>query len=151
MHEALIRGWGRLQTWLEDDLAFHFWLHRLRTAIHQWETSGRRYDRFPAVHAAEIVEKIAAGDDFTLLDVRSREEFESGRLPGAVHIYLGELPEHLQDIPDPRPLITFCGSGLRAVIAASLLKQNGFEEVEVCLGSMEACSEIGCPVRTGEE
>lgn len=117
----------------------------------QWETSGRSYDRIPAVHAAEIVEKIARKDEFTLLDVRSRKEFESGHLPGAVHIYLGELPEHLKDIPDPRPLITFCGSGLRAVIAASLLKQNGFAEVEVCLGSMEACSEIGCPIRTGED
>jgi len=117
----------------------------------QWETSGRRYDRIPAVHAAEIVEKIAGGDDFTLLDVRTREEFESGHLPGAIPIYLGLLPEHLNEIPEERPLVTFCGSGLRAVIAASLLKRNGFEEVEVCLGSMEACSEIGCPIRTGEE
>jgi hydroxyacylglutathione hydrolase len=117
----------------------------------QWETSGRRYDRIPSIHAAEIVEKIASRDDFTLLDVRSREEFESGHLPGAIHIYLGELPGHLKEIPDPRPLVTFCGSGLRAIIAASLLKRNGLEEVEVCLGSMEACSEIGCPIRTGEE
>ncbi len=116
----------------------------------QWETSGRRFDRIPAIHAAEIVEKIEKKDDFTLLDVRTREEFESGHLPGAVPIYLGQLPEHLKEIPDPRPLITFCGSGLRAVIAASLLKRNGFEEVEVCLGSMEACSEIGCPIRTGD-
>lgn len=123
----------------------------LASGLFQWEVSGRRFDRIPAVHAAEIVEKIARKDNFTLLDVRSRAEFAAGHLPGALSIYLGELPEHLDKIPDARPLITFCGSGLRAIIAASLLKRNGFEEVEVCLGSMQACSEIGCPVRKGKE
>ena len=116
-----------------------------------WESSGRRYDRIPTVHAAEIVEKITRKDSFTLLDVRSREEFLSGHLPGAISIYLGELPQHLKKIPKERPLITFCGNVRRAIIAASLLKINGFDRVESCLGSMQACSEIGCPIRKGEE
>ncbi len=123
----------------------------LEGGLHQWETSGRGYDRIPAVHTAEIVEKIDRKEEFTLLDVRSREEFEAGHLPGAVPVYLGELPDHYGKIPPGRPLITFCGSGRRAIIAASLLKRSGFEKVEVCLGSIQACTEVGCPIRTGPE
>lgn len=116
--------------------------------LHAWEVSGREYDRIPAIHAGKIVKKLIADDDFTLLDVRTPEEFATGYLPGAVNIYLGELPRRLNEIPDSRPLITFCGSGQRAVIAASLLKINGFSGLEGCLGSMAACSAIGGPIST---
>ncbi len=123
----------------------------LEGGLLKWEVSGREYGRIPAVHAAEIVERIKKGEEFTILDVRGEEEFSAGYLPGAVNIYLGELAGRLEEIPSPRPLVTFCGSGMRAVIAASFLKREGFSGVEVCLGSMEACSAIGCPIRTGEE
>ncbi len=43
-----------------------------------------------------------------------------------------------------RPITTFCGSGQRAIIAASILKRTGFNAVEVCLGSMAACRALGC-------
>ncbi len=122
----------------------------LENALHRWEISGRRYGRIPAVHAAEIVARIQGKEEFTILDVRGGEEFADGHLPEAVNIYLGELPGRLEEIPSPRPLVTFCGSGQRAIIAASFLKREGFSEVEVCLGSMQACAAIGCPIRTGE-
>ena len=111
-----------------------------------WETSGRQYGRINAVHVKELVRRIQEKDAFTLLDVREKGEVQSGRLPKALHIYLGYLPNELQKIPKDRPVTTFCGSGLRAIIAASILKQNGFKHVEVSLGSMEACVALGCPL-----
>jgi WD40 repeat protein/DNA-binding SARP family transcriptional activator len=41
VHEALIRGWTRLQGWMAADRAFRLWQERLRTAIRGWEESGR--------------------------------------------------------------------------------------------------------------
>ena len=38
-HETLIRGWGRLQDWLEQDRAFRIWQERLRASLHQWQAS----------------------------------------------------------------------------------------------------------------
>jgi hydroxyacylglutathione hydrolase len=118
----------------------------LKNGITAWEVSGRNYDRIPAVHAAELVIRIENKQAFTLLDVRKKEEVQSGRLPNAVHIFLGELPHKLNKIPKNQPVTTFCGSGQRAIIAASILKQNGFDEVEDSLGLMAACSAIGCPI-----
>jgi hydroxyacylglutathione hydrolase len=118
----------------------------LENGLTAWEVSGRSYDRIPAIHAAELVRRMQNDQDFTLLDVRKKEEVDAGRLPNSLHIFLGELPHKLDQIPGDRPVTTFCGSGQRAIIAASILKQHGFERVEDSLGSMAACSAIGCPI-----
>ena len=117
----------------------------LANGLTAWEVAGRTYSRIPAVHASELVRRIREKESFTLLDVRKDEEVQAGKLQGAVHISLGELPGRLDEIPGDRPITTFCGSGQRAIIAASILKRNGFAKVEDSLGSMMACSAIGCP------
>lgn len=118
----------------------------LANGLTAWETAGSPYGRIPAVHASELVRRIQQAESFTLLDVRKEEEVAEGKLPGALHIYLGELPGRLDEIPADRPVTTFCGSGQRAIIAASILRRNGFDPVEDSLGSMEACGAIGCPI-----
>jgi hydroxyacylglutathione hydrolase len=112
-----------------------------------WETSGRQYDRIPAVHVKELVERIHEKKEFTLLDVREISELEkTGKLIGSTHIFLGDLPGQIDRIPRDKPVTTFCGSGQRAIIAASILKREGFDPVEDSLGSMAACMAAGCPV-----
>jgi WD40 repeat protein len=41
VHEALIRSWGRLELWVQCDGAFRRWQEQLRSALRQWESSGR--------------------------------------------------------------------------------------------------------------
>jgi hydroxyacylglutathione hydrolase len=118
----------------------------LAGGLHGWEIKGRKYQKIPAMHASELVQKIENGEDFTLLDVRSEQEYGQGHLPEAQNIYVGHLPEHINELDKNKEVVTFCGSGRRAIIAASILKAAGFEKVEDCLGSMKACSQIGCPV-----
>ncbi len=120
----------------------------LKGGMHAWETSGRTYDRIRAVHARELTERLQGSEDFTLLDVRKLSEFEESRLEGAEHIFLGELPDRLDELDKNKPVVTFCGSGRRAIIAASILKQNGFKQVENSLGSIAACESIGCRLET---
>jgi hydroxyacylglutathione hydrolase len=119
----------------------------LAGGLHGWETSGRPYDRIPAVHVLELVRRIKKKERFTLLDVREISEVkETGKLPGARHIFLGELPGRIDQVPRDVPVTTFCGSGQRAIIAAAILKQHGFKEVEDSLGSMAACEAAGCSI-----
>ncbi|MBN1444781.1 MAG: MBL fold metallo-hydrolase [Candidatus Omnitrophica bacterium] len=121
----------------------------LASGLSEWETSGRKYDRIPAVHAGEIVRRITEKEQFILLDVRELSEYEESHLPGAQHLFLGELPGRLNEVARNKPVTAFCGTGLRAIIAASILKMHGFKEVDCCLGSMSACAAIGCPVKKG--
>lgn len=70
-------------------------------------------------------QRVKAGDvDFSkefVLDVRSSSEFSEGHLPGAHHIHLGYLPDRLEEIPQ-QPVI-HCRSGMRSLIASSILEK----------------------------
>ena len=116
----------------------------LQGGLHSWEIAGEPYDRIGAVHAADLGKRLKAGEDFTLLNVHKIPEYQESRLNGATHISLGELPDRVDEIDRGKPIVTFCGSGVRAIIAASILKRHGFKEVEDCLGSMQACAIVGC-------
>jgi hydroxyacylglutathione hydrolase len=118
----------------------------LHGGIHGWEISGKRFDHIPVIFAGDLAKNIESGDGITVLDVRKKEEFEEGHLPGALHIYLGYLPKQLDEIPRDKPIVTFCGSGRRAMIAASILKKAGFDQVENCFGSIDACRKLNCKI-----
>jgi len=76
-----------------------------------------------------IAENIRSGAG-SLVDVRSQGEFQSGHLPGAIHIPLDEVPAKTKEIAElPKPIILYCHSGHRSGIAADYLHQQGVEEV----------------------
>ncbi len=121
----------------------------LHQGMNEWAVKGKNFDCIRGVFAGEIQKKISSKEKFTLLDIRSKNEFIAGHLPGAQNIFLGELEHRLSEIRPERPLITFCGSGQRAIIAASILKKHGVDHVENCFGSMQACSHTGCEIVKG--
>ncbi len=121
----------------------------LKNGMHSWEVSGLKYDRIGAVHAAALEQRLKNKEDFTLLDVRQISEYKQGRLAGATHIFLGELRNRIDELDPHKPTVTFCGSGKRAIIAASILKRHGFDKVEDSLGSMQACKNVGCELQQG--
>lgn len=78
-----------------------------------------------------------------VLDVRKQEEWDAGHVDGATHVFLGHLPECLDDVPRDASVVTFCGSGRRAMVAASILQNHGFDGVACNLGSMAAWKAVG--------
>ena len=64
-----------------------------------------------------------------IIDVRSKEEFRGGHLPGSVNIPLENLSNNLSKIAKGRPVITCCASGMRSDAAKSILKSKGFTQV----------------------
>jgi hydroxyacylglutathione hydrolase len=110
----------------------------------EWIKSGRSYERIPTIDVRELTNMIRNNEKFQLLDVRSMDEYEESHLPGAKHIYVGKLPERIDELSRDSRIITFCGSGRRSLIAASILKNNGFMNVENCFGSMKACKATEC-------
>ena len=66
----------------------------------------------------------------TLLDVRSTEEFNNGCLPNAKNIPLAILPVLAQEqLNKDEPLLVYCGSGGRAVMAEKILSALGFNNI----------------------
>jgi rhodanese-related sulfurtransferase len=77
----------------------------------------------------KIVRPEALGDN--VVDVRQRNEYVSGHVPGAANIELGSLPDALDAVP-PGRVVMMCGHGERAMTAASLLTAR--DDVSVLAG-----------------
>lgn len=78
----------------------------------------------------------------TLVDVRTKEEFSHGAIPGAINIPLDDLRERMNEIPKDKPVFIYCQIGLRGYLAYRILKQNNFGEINNLSGGYslwEAC------------
>ncbi len=78
----------------------------------------------PDTNYKELMEKGA-----TILDVRTKAEFQSGHIRGAVNIPLNNLQSQIKKLNKHNPIITCCASGMRSAQAKSILKSAGFVEV----------------------
>ena len=64
-------------------------------------------DSLEPIPASELLERAREGL-VTVLDVRPPEEFESGHLPGAINIPLGELEKHLDELDPDHEIVAYC-------------------------------------------
>lgn len=77
-----------------------------------------------------------------LVDVRNPAEYAAGALPGARSIPLATLPDRITELDPARPVVLYCRSGNRSVIAAALLEARGFGDVCDVEGGYEAMAGI---------
>jgi hydroxyacylglutathione hydrolase len=135
MVRALLRiGYDRVEGFLSDGM----W---------SWHTAGLPSDSAKAVTVQELCSLLDAAEDVWILDVRSEKEVKDNPIPAAYHIHLSHVPERMQEIPRDRPVYIFCGSGLRATLAASLLRRAGWRNASVVLGGIAGWSSVSCPLR----
>lgn len=83
----------------------------------------------------------------TLIDVRTPEEFATGALKGAVNFPLDDMRQMIDRIPTDKPIVLYCGVGLRGYLASCILRQRGFSDVRNLVGGLKtyrsATAEIG--------
>jgi adenylyltransferase/sulfurtransferase len=90
------------------------------------------------ITATELKEMQDRGDPLYLVDVREPAEWEIVRIPGAVLIPKGDLPAKLVDLPQDRPVIAYCKTGIRSAEALALLKNAGFADAKHVQGGISA-------------
>ena len=95
----------------------------LAGGVPAWETDGHPVERL-SILAAEEVPASAH-----IVDVRQQNEWDAGHVPGAMHVELGSVASHTDQMPaDP---VVHCGHGQRATSAASLMRRAGIAGVAV--------------------
>jgi sulfur-carrier protein adenylyltransferase/sulfurtransferase len=82
------------------------------------------------------------------LDVREREEWDEGHIPGAVHIARGWLESRIeQTVPDrTRPIVAYCAAGNRSTFAAKTLEELGYQDVVNLAGGINDWKRRGYPL-----
>ena len=79
-----------------------------------------------------------------LLDVRDiKNRTRVGHIRGSHHVYVGELPCHLAEIPSDEPIVVYCDSGYKGSLAASVLAMHQYHNVTNVLGGMQAWKQAG--------
>ncbi|MGQ1787656.1 MULTISPECIES: FAD-dependent oxidoreductase [unclassified Saccharicrinis] len=96
---------------------------------------------FQGISAIDLKDKLEAGDDMYILDVRGSDEYEQTRLGiGETLIPLGVLRKRLNELPEDKEkeIITYCKISLRGYEAAVMLKAHGYINVKVMEGGVMA-------------
>lgn len=105
-----------------------------------------------SISVTEVQEKLASGKKggTLVLDVRSKEEFQSGHITGSRLIPLEQLESRLAELSKERQIVCVCRSGRRSGMAASRLQQAGYTDVLNMSGGMVAWANQGYPIKTGK-
>ena len=82
-----------------------------------------------------------------LLDVREDDEWGAGHAPLATHVRLGDVPTQLEAVPTDRTVIAVCRAGGRSQQAATFLREQGIEAMNLA-GGMQAWAGAGLAVVT---
>jgi hydroxyacylglutathione hydrolase len=73
-----------------------------------------------------------------VFDVRKKSEFDSEHVVDAINVPLNRISEHLAQFPKDKPFILHCAGGYRSMIAASILKQRGWDNFVDVVGGFNA-------------
>ena len=80
--------------------------------------------------------------DSLLIDVRSKEEFETETINGAVNIFTPELRQKYQELPKDKKIVLFCNTGFQSYVASRILIQRGFNNVYSLTGGITLYKEL---------
>ena len=81
------------------------------------------------IDVSELKNRLDAGEDLVLLDIRSAAEVQQGVLPNSEHLPMHLIPLKIQDLPKDRDVVLYCRSGARSYHACAFLEQQGVSNV----------------------
>ena len=88
----------------------------------------------PEVDVAELAARHAEGA--AIIDVREDAELAKARVPGVVHIPLGQVVERIDEVPTDGTVYVICASGARSAKAAEHYRRQGIDAVNVAGGTL---------------
>ena len=118
----------------------------LAGGLEAWYKEGLPLSKVELITCPQLKEMHESKENPVLVDVRRHSEWDEGHIDGAIHIYLGRLPERLDEIPMGRPVVVQCKTGTRSSFAASVLIRAGRKNIYNLLGGFDAWKKLGYPV-----
>ncbi|MCS6842842.1 MAG: molybdopterin-synthase adenylyltransferase MoeB [Caldilineales bacterium] len=102
----------------------------------------------PETTARALYQRLRNGTAPLVIDIREREEYEQGHIPGAIFIPRGflelRIEQHAYD-PDT-PIVLYCAGGVRSLLAARNLREMGYTQVESLSGGFNGWLDADYPI-----
>ena len=118
----------------------------LKGGIESWYNAGFPMESMGLMSVHQLKSMLDQHESLTVLDTRGQEEWESGHIEGAIHIYVGHLEQRISEVPGDKPVAVYCKTGHRAGLSASILLRAGYKNVYNVPGSVTAWIAAGYPV-----
>ena len=92
-------------------------------------------------------------NNFVLLDVREKDEWDSSRIPGADYLGKGIIERDIESkCPNiDQEIVLYCRDGYRSILAADNLKRMGYNNVKSMAGGFRSWVEAGLPISEGKD
>ncbi len=98
--------------------------------------------KVPAIGVHELKKMMDERQDFVLLDVRDADEYEQSHIEGSVLIPLADLASRTAELDKARKHVVMCLSGGRSATATKLLRDKGFDAVNLSGGILAWAGQI---------
>ena len=90
----------------------------------------------------DLAARISAGKPLIVVDVREDWEREIAQIPGSVHVPMNSVPQRATEFkaPEGTEVVIYCHGGVRSMMVAGFLEQNGLQNLASLAGGIEAWS-----------
>ena len=116
----------------------------LEGGMEAWKNSGKNIETLESISADGLAKK-AKSQKLNILDVRKDGEFKSSHLENATHFSLDDINQNMNQIDKDKTYHIHCAGGYRSVIAASILKARGFNNLVDIDGGFAAIKNTDLP------
>jgi glyoxylase-like metal-dependent hydrolase (beta-lactamase superfamily II)/rhodanese-related sulfurtransferase len=116
----------------------------LQGGVAAWKEAGKEVEKIESISATEFEKRFQA-KALAVFDVRKPGEFEAEHIDGAVNTPLDFLNDHLASIPKEGDVYLHCAGGYRSMVAASILKARGWDNIIDVDGGFKAIAATSIP------
>jgi len=99
----------------------------LKGGLESWKKAKKEYERVNRI-SSEVYAKAYHAEMPLVFDIRKKSEYDTEHVMGSINIPLNQINDHLAEFPKERPFVLYCAGGYRSMIAASILKQRGWDD-----------------------
>lgn len=111
-----------------------------------WQQAGKEVDTIDSISAEEFADRRQQKPNLDVIDVRKPDEFANGHVENAENYPLDNLNDHMADISNSEPVYIHCAGGYRSMVASSILKARGFDNVVNVEGGIAAIRKANVPI-----
>lgn len=115
----------------------------LEGGMESWKAVGKEMDTIKSISATEFSDLLLANPTLPVLDVRKKSEYDSEHVVGAENLPLDFLNDNMAQIDRNKTYYVHCAGGYRSMVAISILKARGFDNLIDVAGGFAAIKETG--------
>ena len=131
-------------------VGFDYVIGHLKGGIEAWKNEGKEIDIVERYSADQLQEHFN-DEGIEIIDIRKQSEYENGHIENVKNIPLDNINNELAAFPQDKKIVLHCAGGYRSMIAASILKARGWQNIVDVEGGYGEIQKLDLPFSQNTE